>query len=76
MLCERQHPTCRRDCRVAGKSCANCAHYARHYIRLWGRYFVPVAAGHCTFPRVKARKPCDLCGCWKPRKEGAKDARD
>lgn len=76
MLCERQHPTCRRDCWVAGKSCANCAYYVRHYIRLHGRFFVPIELGNCIFLRVKPRKSRDLCGYWKPRKEGANAAHD
>nr|DAF74116.1 MAG TPA: NADH-ubiquinone oxidoreductase subunit b14.5b (NDUFC2) [Caudoviricetes sp.] len=76
MLWDRQCQTCRQACRAAGKSCVNCAYYVRHYIRLHGRFFVPIELGHCTFPRVKPRKSRDLCGCWKPRKEGAKDARD
>lgn len=35
--------------------CANCKYFTQHYIYIGG--FVPCNAGHCTYPRIKDRKP-------------------
>ena len=36
--------------------CQNCAHFRQHYIMdvQWAQ---PVHCGHCTYPRLKNRKP-------------------
>lgn len=45
--------------------CANCEHYIQHYRRIRDyrgvSTFSAVNAGHCTYPKVKERKPCDSC---------------
>ena len=47
------------------KVCCTCAHYTQHYRKdLWG--YSAVHCGHCSFPRVKTRKPNQTCGHWKP----------
>lgn len=54
--------------------CANCAHYIQHYTL--SRYtpggLLAVNAGHCTYPRIKDRKP-GACACehFAERKRGA-----
>ena len=36
------------------KTCADCTHFVKHYIKMKKRYF-PINAGHCTYPRLKDR---------------------
>ena len=36
--------------------CKNCVHYRRHYV-LNRERCTPVNCGHCTYPRIKGRKP-------------------
>ena len=51
--------------------CCNCKHYIQHYITVCfghaNEYMEvrPVNFGHCTFPRVKSRKPGDSCGYFE-----------
>lgn len=40
--------------------CINCEHYHRHYIKA-GSQYVPVANGHCCYPRTKTREVLDSC---------------
>ena len=47
------------------KVCYTCAHYAPHY-RKTERGYWAVHCGHCSFPRVKTRKPDQTCEHWKP----------
>lgn len=42
-------------------TCGSCTYYRPHYIQK-GESFFPVSCGHCTRPRVKARKP-DAIAC-------------
>lgn len=51
--------------------CANCKHYVQHYTCLLER-FTPCNAGHCVYPRLKARKPGQTCerfefGHWEDK---------
>lgn len=39
------------------KCCYNCQYYHQHYGKWGGEIF----AGHCTYPRLKDRKPTDVC---------------
>lgn len=47
-------------------ACLSCEHFRQHYTRnpetlcyMW------VNCGHCTFPRLKHRKPYDVCEHYK-----------
>ena len=55
------------------KVCCTCAHYAQHY-RKSNRGYSPVDCGHCSFPRVKNRKPDQTCEYWKPIGENKEKA--
>lgn len=48
--------------------CANCQHFIQHYVKpgryeiIAGRYeIIACNAGHCTYPRLKDRKPGETC---------------
>lgn len=41
---------------MENKTCSNCCHFIRHYIKTKKRYF-PINCGHCTYPRIKDREP-------------------
>ena len=43
------------------KACKDCGHFRRHYI-LDEQACTPVNCGHCTYPRLKNRKP-DTLAC-------------
>lgn len=43
------------------KCCKYCAHYRQHYI-LSGKKLVRIYAGHCTYAKVKSKKP-DSAAC-------------
>lgn len=43
------------------KTCDTCRYFLQHY-GLVDERFIPVYCGHCTFSRVKARKP-DSVAC-------------
>ena len=47
--------------KVKEGTCGSCTYYRPHYIQK-GESFFPVSCGHCTRPRVKARKP-DTIAC-------------
>lgn len=40
--------------------CSNCQHFVQHYVCFGG--FTACNAGHCTYPRIKDRKPGQV-GC-------------
>lgn len=42
-------------------TCANCEHYVQHYTSIDGVHMTPCNCGHCVYPRVKSRKPGDVC---------------
>ena len=46
-------------------TCANCKHYVQHYVQhcmsIDSAYMMPCNCGHCVYPRVKSRKPGDVC---------------
>jgi len=46
---------------AAPKTCKTCAYFIQHYRKDEDRYR-PVAWGHCTFPRIKAR-PVEKAAC-------------
>lgn len=48
--------------------CANCKNYYPHYIKesYNGRY-EPIFAGHCVYPRMKARRAYDTCEHFRNR---------
>lgn len=43
--------------------CANCQHFYQHYIKNDGVYKA-CNAGHCCYPRLKNRRPGDVCEKW------------
>lgn len=49
--------------------CANCQYYRQHYVM--GKSFVDgftaVNHGHCTYPRVKDRRPGETCERFNAR---------
>lgn len=42
------------------KLCRDCKHFRQHYVLCRGEYSA-CYAGHCVYPRVKAREPYDSC---------------
>lgn len=49
--------------------CATCAHFEQHYHKNpESGEFTPLHEGHCVYPRIKIRKPYDLCTNYE-RKE-------
>lgn len=49
------------------KACSNCKHFIQHYVRgLYMNDFEPAYAGHCTYPRIKDRKPNNSCDKFEP----------
>lgn len=38
------------------KTCAGCRHFYRHYVRVSGTKYSPLAAGHCGEPRVREKR--------------------
>lgn len=48
---------------VAKGMCGMCCHYHQHYVQadfgLDG--YIPCYSGHCSYPRMKNRKPMDQC---------------
>ena len=50
--------------------CLNCVHFHRHYTRklIEGvTRFTVTAWGHCDYPRIKIRKPYQLCEEYESR---------
>lgn len=41
--------------------CANCRHFYQHYVKGERLNFHPCNSGHCSYPRIKDRKPADTC---------------
>lgn len=41
--------------------CANCQHFIQHYVKPGSQVIVACNAGHCTYPRLKGRKPGETC---------------
>ena len=43
--------------------CSNCEHFYQHYIfdDFCSNKFVPIHAGHCSYPRRKDRAATDTC---------------
>lgn len=50
--------------------CENCRHYTQHYVRMGTGLFAKCYAGHCTEPRIKQRRPDQVCGRYERREEG------
>lgn len=47
--------------------CKNCTHYRRHYL-LDNECCMPVNCGHCTYARIKQRKPnSPACVYFEPQ---------
>lgn len=44
------------------KSCAQCRHFYRHYVRTGGNRYVPLELGHCGHPRCRD-KQADTPAC-------------
>lgn len=52
--------------------CKNCKHYYQHYTYFEDlKRFMPMNVGHCTEPRLKDRKPFDLCTRYEEKEEVA-----
>ena len=45
------------------KYCKDCFHYIQHYV-IFGKDLMTAYCGHCTYPRIKDRKP-DTPACGK-----------
>lgn len=41
--------------------CVNCVHFTRHYVQMLSNKFIPIADGHCAYPRLKSRRVFDTC---------------
>ena len=41
---------------MAEKTCGDCAHFLRHYVRYINGDYIGLSHGHCVYPRVKARE--------------------
>lgn len=54
------------------KYCESCAHFVQHY-RWENERAYPVGCGHCTYPRVKHRRPEDGCDKWTEKTRGSPD---
>ena len=52
------------------KCCNNCEYYHRHYVKYKCRRYLPADCGHCFYPRVKFRRPEDVCDKFVQRKKG------
>lgn len=58
------------DIREDTECCANCKHYIQHYH--WFehyRRFDAVNCGHCRYPRIKNRRPTDVCKHFEREKK-------
>lgn len=44
--------------------CGNCIHFRRHYIRIKEEYYIPIAYGHCVYPKPKKRRDEEHCSRW------------
>ena len=52
------------------KTCATCAHFRRHYIKMGYRYN-PIHSGHCVYPRGKLRyEETPACKHYKEKAGG------
>lgn len=49
------------------KVCARCEHFHQHYVEVGFMDYRWVNAGHCDYPRMKAREPKDTCKYFKER---------
>lgn len=49
--------------------CATCAHYCQHYAECRPGVFHVVNCGHCMYPRLKMRKPHNLCDHYQPSED-------
>ena len=47
--------------------CANCKYFIQHYRRIEAFDYETVCIGHCTYPRVKFRKPWETCKYFESR---------
>ena len=47
-----------------GKSCNNCKHYHRYYVRS-GVGFCLLNKGHCSHPKRRRGAVPELCGHWE-----------
>lgn len=56
--------------RGRAECCAECAHYQQHYVRLVSGIFAKCYAGHCTEPRIKTRRPDQVCERYERREQG------
>lgn len=51
------------------KRCVNCRYFIQHYGKSPFNGFWPVAYGHCTEKRIKARRPGDGCESFSKFRE-------
>lgn len=49
------------DLTPEAKMCVNCVHFTRHYVQMLSNKFIPIADGHCAYPRLKSRRVFDTC---------------
>lgn len=45
--------------------CGNCAYYTQHYTRMPGGWYAKCYMGHCRNPRLKNRRPDQVCEKFK-----------
>lgn len=52
------------------KSCAQCRHFYRHYVRTGGNRYVPLELGHCGHPRCRDKQAdTPACARFAQRRE-------
>ena len=49
--------------------CENCTHYTQHYVRMERGVFAKCYAGHCMEPRIKVRRPDQVCERYERREQ-------
>lgn len=52
--------------------CYGCRHYHQHYgmrREPCGKVYFEMATGHCSYPRIKTRRPWDICKNYEMRRE-------
>lgn len=53
---------------VEKTTCQTCRYFIRHYVCLTPGLYTPIRQGHCTEPRLKARRDdTPACSHYAPR---------
>ena len=51
---------------MKNRTCGQCGHYHQHYV-MDRQSCIVVPCGHCTYPRLKSRRPdSPACGHFEP----------